>query len=242
MRKCVFFVGRLKIVFVFVSVLIIGFVSSFFVYTAVRANADTKLNYTIVVDAGHGGIDGGCVGTHTGVTEAEINLAVSKKLKSLLDSFGFRVVMTRSNANGLYSQFATNKKLDDMESRKKIIQRSNADMVVSIHMNSFGDSSQHGAQTFYQIGVENAETLATCVQNELVKNMTEARGFANHTDLYILKCTDSPAIVVEGGFLTNPTDEELLITDDYQTKLAYSIFCGIVKFYEIQNQLSLGSK
>lgn len=144
--------------------------------------------------------------------------------------------MTRSNANGLYSQFAKNKKLDDMEKRSQIIKKSNADMVVSIHMNSFGDSSQHGAQTFYQVGSTKSETLATCIQEELSKNLVEAREFANHTDLYILKCTKAPSVVVEGGFLTNHTDETLLVTEEYQTKLAYSIFCGIIKFYERQNQ------
>ncbi len=226
-----------KAIIAVLIIFIVGLLASFCLYSTVKANASSKINYTIVLDAGHGGIDGGCVGTITNVTEAELNLKVVKKLESLLNAFGFKVVLTRSNNNGLYSQFSNNKKVDDMETRKKIIEKSKADMVVSVHMNSFSDPSQHGAQTFFQVGSQKGESLGTCIQNELAKNMFEARGFANHADLFILKCTQSPSVVVEGGFLTNQSDEQLLVTDEYQSKLAYSIFCGIVKFYELENQI-----
>ncbi len=226
-----------KAIIAVLIIFIVGLLASFCLYSTVKANASSKLNYTIVLDAGHGGIDGGCVGTTTKVTEAELNLKVVKKLESLLNAFGFKVVLTRSNNNGLYSQFSNNKKIDDMETRKKIIVKSKPDMVVSVHMNSFSDPSQHGAQTFFQVGSTKGESLGTCIQNELTKNLVEARGFANHADLFILKCVEVPSVVVEGGFLTNQTDEQLLVTDEYQTKLAYSIFCGIVKFYELENQV-----
>lgn len=201
----------------------------------VFATTTEKINYTIVLDAGHGGIDGGSEGVSTGVKESELNLKVTKKLEKLLNTFGFNVVLTRTNADGLYSQLATNKKQDDMKKRKAIIQNAKANMVVSIHMNSFPNKHERGAQVFYQVGEETSKELAQTIQNEMIKNLVEAREFCNHSDLYILQCTQNPSVVVEGGFLSNPEEEKLLITDEYQEKLAYSVFCGILKFFEKQN-------
>lgn len=201
----------------------------------VFATTTEKINYTIVLDAGHGGIDGGSEGVVSGVKESELNLKVTKKLEKLLNTFGFNVVLTRTNADGLYSQLATNKKQDDMKKRKEIIQKSKPNMVVSIHMNSFPNKHERGAQVFYQVGEETSKQLAQTIQNEMIKNLVEAREFCNHSDLYILQCTKNPSVVVEGGFLSNPEEEALLITDEYQAKLAYSVFCGILKFFEKQN-------
>ena len=189
--------------------------------------------YTIVIDAGHGGIDGGCEGTVTKVTESELNLKVAKKLNRVLSSFGFNVVMTREGEDGLYSQLAKNKKQDDMKKRRTIIEKTKPDMVISIHMNSFPNGYEHGAQTFYQVGDENSKSLADCIQTQLKKDLYQARDFANHTDLYILQCSNCPSVVVEGGFLTNAKDEELLCTIDYQNKLAYAISCGVVKYFKL---------
>ena len=156
----------------------------------------------------------------------------------MLENFGFNVVLTRSSSAGLYSLGAKNKKQSDMEKRKEIIKKANPNMVVSVHMNSYVDSSQHGAQTFYKAGSEQGKVLAETIQLELVKNLVEAREFANHTDLYILDCVSAPSVVVEGGFLSNQSEENLLITSDYQKKLAYSIFCGILKFFEVVNSVN----
>lgn len=231
-----FKVVSLKPIMVGIALVLISVILGVGLVQVVSMDAVPKTDYVVLLDAGHGGIDGGCVGTTTGATEAEINLKVVKKLETMLKAFGFKVVLTRTNNNGLYSQFSNNKKVDDMEKRKQIIEKSNADIVVSVHMNSFSDKTQHGAQSFFQQGSIDGENLATCIQAELQKNLVEAREFANHSDLFILKCTQNPSVVVEGGFLTNPSEEELLITDEYQSKLAYSIFCGIVKFYVQSHQ------
>ena len=221
-----------------ILIVLLTFVLAFSILTIsknVFATTTEKINYTIVLDAGHGGIDGGSEGVSTGVKESELNLKVTKKLEKLLNAFGFNVVLTRTNADGLYSQFATNKKQDDMKKRKEIIQKSKPNMVVSIHMNSFPNKHERGAQVFYQVGEETSKQLAQTIQNEMIKNLVEAREFCNHSDLYILQCTQNPSVVVEGGFLSNPEEEALLITDEYQEKLAYSVFCGILKFFEKQN-------
>ncbi len=221
-----------------ILIVLLTFVLAFSILTIsknVFATTTEKINYTIVLDAGHGGIDGGSEGVLTGVKESELNLKVTKKLEKLLNTFGFNVVLTRTNADGLYSQLATNKKQDDMKKRKEIIQKSKPNMVVSIHMNSFPNKHERGAQVFYQVGEETSKQLAQTIQNEMIKNLVEAREFCNHSDLYILQCTQNPSVVVEGGFLSNPEEEALLITDEYQEKLAYSVFCGILKFFEKQN-------
>ena len=221
-----------------ILIVLLTFVLAFSILTIsknVFATTTEKINYTIVLDAGHGGIDGGSEGVLTGVKESELNLKVTKKLEKLLNTFGFNVVLTRTNADGLYSQLATNKKQDDMKKRKEIIQKSKPNMVVSIHMNSFPNKHERGAQVFYQVGEETSKQLAQTIQNEMIKNLVEAREFCNHSDLYILQCTKNPSVVVEGGFLSNPEEEALLITDEYQEKLAYSVFCGILKFFEKQN-------
>lgn len=221
-----------------ILIVLLTFVLAFSILTIsknVFATTTEKINYTIVLDAGHGGIDGGSEGVLTGVKESELNLKVTKKLEKLLNTFGFNVVLTRTNADGLYSQLATNKKQDDMKKRKEIIQNAKANMVVSIHMNSFPNKYERGAQAFYQVGEETSKELAQTIQNEMIKNLVEAREFCNHSNLYILQCTQNPSVVVEGGFLSNPEEEALLITDEYQEKLAYSVFCGILKFFEKQN-------
>lgn len=221
-----------------ILIVLLTFVLAFSILTIsknVFATTTEKINYTIVLDAGHGGIDGGSEGVVSGVKESELNLKVTKKLEKLLNTFGFNVVLTRTNADGLYSQLATNKKQDDMKKRKEIIQNAKANMVVSIHMNSFPNKHERGAQVFYQVGEETSKQLAQTIQNEMIKNLVEAREFCNHSDLYILQCTQNPSVVVEGGFLSNPEEEALLITDEYQEKLAYSVFCGILKFFEKQN-------
>lgn len=224
---------RLKSFLCFILICALGVGFCFLLAITTQANAEAKLNYTIVLDAGHGGIDGGSEGVNTGTTESEINLKVTKKLESLLNAFGFKVVLTRTNSDGLYSQLASNKKQDDMKKRKEIIVESKADMVVSIHMNSFPNKHEKGAQVFYQVGDETSKTLAQTIQDEMKKNLVDARELCNHSDLYILKCVQNPSVIVEGGFLSNPEEEALLVTEAYQEKIAYSIFCGIIKFYEL---------
>ena len=227
---------NLKNVLTFLAVIITGVISAFgmlIVSGVANANTGVKINYTIAVDAGHGGIDGGSVGVNTKVTESELNLKIAKALKVHLESFGFNVVLTRENENGLYSADAKNLKKDDMEKRKKIITENKADMLVSIHMNSFSTAKEKGAQAFYYEGHENSKNLADCIQEQLFKNVPLAREHSNFGDYYILNCLPIPSVIVECGFLSNPENEELLIKESHQKLLAYNIFCGIVKYFNL---------
>ncbi|HEY8424343.1 MAG TPA: N-acetylmuramoyl-L-alanine amidase [Clostridia bacterium] len=192
-----------------------------------------KLDYTVVIDAGHGGIDSGVVGVTTKVKEAELNLKVAKKLEKTLKDYGFNVVMTRTNANGLYGLHTKNRKRRDMEERARIIHEAKPDAVISIHMNYFSQSKQRGAQVFYKKDNEQGKELAKCIQEVLALNIEHCNRIYLPGDYYILNCSDYPAVIVECGFLSNAYDEQLLITDEYQQKLAYYITLGIMKFLNI---------
>ncbi len=201
-------------------------------YFTVKACASPKPAYTIVIDAGHGGKDGGAIGKISGVTESELNLKYAKALSSLCKEYGFKVVMTRSDMNGLYSETATNKKKSEMAKREKIIKKSNADLVVSIHMNSFPSGSARGSQVFYAQGNEAGQALADSVSLALNKNIEHAKKTAKVGDYYVLNCTKKPAILVECGFLSNAEEERLLQDDAYTKNFCYQILCGILMFFK----------
>lgn len=199
---------------------------------SVRYVNSPKLNYRIVIDAGHGGIDGGAVGKR-GTTESRINLDFAIELKNVCQQAGVQVVMTRESMDGLYSPLAQNKKRSEMEKREKIIRESGADLVVSIHQNSFPLSSLRGAQVFYKQGSESGKALASSVQKGLVEGDIKTRGEIAVGDFYVLNCTEKPAILVECGFLSNEEEEGLLCKEEYRKKFCELLFCGILEFYGI---------
>lgn len=139
--------------------------------------------------------------------------------------------MTRENEGGLYSENVDNYKKDDMAKREKIINKNNADMIVSIHLNSFPSVSEKGAQAFYEETNESSKKLSEAIQNQLLNNLQNARSSANKGDYYVLKTRNVPCSLIECGFLSNPDEEALLTTEDYQQKVAYAIFCGIIEYY-----------
>ena len=202
-------------------------------FTAIRPTFQPKPQYTIVIDAGHGGKDGGAVGAVSGVTESFLNLEYAQELEKICKEFGFKVVMTRSDMNGLYSETASNKKKSEMAKRKEIIEKSNADLVVSIHMNSFPSSSARGSQVFYGEGNEASQFLAENVSTILNKNFDYAKKTAKVGDYYVLNCTDKPAILVECGFLSNSEEEALLQDEDYKERFCYNLLCGILNYFRM---------
>ncbi|MBQ4557775.1 MAG: N-acetylmuramoyl-L-alanine amidase [Clostridia bacterium] len=227
-----FKVFKLKKILAVVLILVISGVLSFVIINPPKfVNGDNFLKYTIVLDAGHGGRDDGCSGVSTGVTESELNLKVVKKLKKMLEDFGFKVVLTRENQDGLYEDNVDNYKVSDMEKRKEIIENAKPNFVISIHHNSFSNSHQRGAQAFWQQGDDESMELAKGVQAELVKQLVDARQEANFGDYYILKCVNVPTILIECGYLTNAEEEALLIQDEYQNKIAYAVVCGLIRYF-----------
>lgn len=207
----------------------IGLTTYFSVRQTDRANALP----TIVIDAGHGGIDGGSVGLK-GTVESKLNLSYALKLKEYCQQFGFKVVLTRTGEGGLYSPFAKNKKRDDMKKRKEIIEKSNCDLIVSVHMNSFSDKSARGAQVFYNQENEISKSLASSIQTQFAASLVKAKKTALVGDYYMLNCTEKPAVIVECGFLSNAEEEALLITESYKEKTCYAVVCGIVTYLSIK--------
>ncbi len=187
---------------------------------------------TVVIDAGHGGVDAGVLGAESGIKESDINLAIAKQLKGYFAEAGFKVIMTRTANGGLYGLPTNGFKMRDMKKRKEIIEKSGADMVISVHQNSCPLKSRRGGQTFYNPESETGKILAECIQDSLnsmeecVKKSEPLAG-----DYYMLRCTENPSVIVECGFLTNSEDEELLSSSDYQKRVAYAIFKGAVSFY-----------
>ncbi len=186
---------------------------------------------TVVIDAGHGGIDNGVSGVRTGTPESELNLLVARLLKENFEAAGFNAVMTRTDSRGLYAAADGSFKKTDMKNRKKVMDEAAPDLVVSIHMNKYPLSSRRGAQVFYRKDDQNSQNLARSVQaalNAMPEAVRECSPLAG--DYYILNNAPAPAVLVECGFLSSPEDEALLLTDGYRRALAYAVFKGMISY------------
>lgn len=186
-----------------------------------------RIGRTVVIDAGHGGVDVGVVGRTSGAKESDINLEIARALKSVLADNGYTVVMTRDSGDGLYGLSSKNRKLKDMQTRKSIIDNAKADIVVSIHQNYYPLSSVRGAQVFYAKDSDDARAMAEEMQRMLNVNLDDCSRSAMQGDYYILSCSETPALLIECGFLSSPEDEKLLLSPEYRKKIAYTIYCGI---------------
>ncbi len=216
------------------SVLILVFLTSILCFRAIKINPVGQAGVNkirIVLDAGHGGIDGGVSGVRSGVKESELNLKVVKKLEKYLIDAGMVVYLTRNSEAGLYGVANSSLKRKDMENRKKIIEKVKPNLVISIHMNNYSVSTRRGAQVFYNSQNEKSKLLAQSVQDSF-NAMEEATRTCSALagDYYIIQCTKYPSIIAECGFLSNPEEEALLLTDNYQESLAYNIFKGISSY------------
>ena len=196
-----------------------------------RAAASPSDRFTVVIDAGHGGIDGGVSGITTGVKESELNLDIARKLKTKFDKSGAKTVMTRKTEAGLYGIYSKGFKRRDMQKRKQITLNAKADVFVSIHLNYYSSPLRRGAQVFYKIDDEKSKSLADIVQAELNGGKEYERDYtALAGDYYVLNEADCAAILCECGFLSNAEDEKLLLTDEYRAEIAEKIFNGIEKY------------
>ena len=187
--------------------------------------------FTVVLDAGHGGIDPGVVGGASKVKESEINLKIVKELETLFADAGFRVVLTRKNDGGLYGLPTNGYKRRDMQKRKEIIEGAQPNAVISVHQNNFlSDRSRRGGQVFFKPGDASGEALAAGIQTRLNglsgQELSPLRG-----DYFMLNCTEYPSVIVECGFLSNAEDEKLLLTEEYRKEVALAVFRGTLAFF-----------
>ena len=199
--------------------------------------------YIIVVDAGHGEPDGGAV-SNGGLKESDLNLDIALILEELLVDAGYDVVMTREDENNIADsdKQGTIKsiKVSDLSNRVEIINGSNADMLVSIHMNKFSESSSWGWQSFYKKGSDVSKVLAEIIQRSISEciDRPNKRVALPISNIKIIDEAQIPAVIVECGFLSNNEDLSLLQTDEYREQIARGILNGIENFYEFMCESS----
>ena len=190
---------------------------------------------TIVIDAGHGKPDEGAQSS-TGTTEAATNLKIALKLQNLLEQSGTTVILTRSDENAIYDLDKTTlreKKISDIRNRVKIGNNASADLFVSIHLNKIPQQQYWGWQCFYNSKNEKSVNLAKKIQANLNESIQkDNKRVAMKLDtVYIMKHVEIPISIVECGFLSNPEEEQQLLDDEYQNKLAWGIFDGIIEYF-----------
>ncbi|WP_296646020.1 N-acetylmuramoyl-L-alanine amidase CwlD [Romboutsia sp. 13368] len=228
---------------VFVIVSLVLMVASIY---EIKENSEDVMKYmpvtnkVIVLDAGHGGMDSGTLSSDKTVVEKEINLLITHKIRELLESSGAHVILTREDDSSLYiedgKKTIRQKYNENLKNRKQIIEESNADMFVSIHMNALtgaGASKYYGAQTFYPSGKEDSIKLSKTIQQELkrVVDNTNNREIKPRDDLYLLKDNKIPSVLIECGFLSNEKEAKLLTDEEYQEKIAWAIYVGIQNYF-----------
>lgn len=202
---------------------------------AISTMALPVTNKTIVIDAGHGGEDGGAT-SENGISEAQINLKIALNLQKLLEQSGANVILTRSDENAIYDldkKTLREKKVSDIKNRVKIGNNSSADIFVSIHLNKIPQNQYSGWQTFYKDGNEQGKELATSIQNNLNETIQKEnkRVPMKISNVYIIKQVEIPTAIVECGFLSNPEEEQILQQKIYQEKLAWGIYNGIIEYF-----------
>ncbi len=204
-------------------------------------NLPTK-DPVIIIDAGHGGEDGGAVGDGN-VLEKDINLQIAKNLNEMLRSAGYETIMTRTDDRMLYDRnvdYQGRKKRLDLEARLKIAQSQENAIFISIHMNAFPQSQYSGLQVYYSTNHANAKILAEQIQSDskawLLPNNERHIKPSSGTS-YLLDRIAHPAVLVECGFLSNPEECKKLSTQSYQQQLATALFSSISNFCESNEKM-----
>lgn len=195
----------------------------------------------VILDPGHGGEDPGAVSDYSGLKEKDVNLTIAMMVKELLEKENYKVLMTRTEDKLVYqpgTTSVTEMRRQDLTRRKKMMDDSGANIVVSIHLNKFKETQYYGAQTFYPHNSPESAKLAIDIQKSLKEivdpnNKREAlvRGKPNELPIMILRNLKTTTAIVECGFLSNAAEEKLLGTKEYQEKLALAINKGIDKYF-----------
>ena len=187
----------------------------------------------IVLDAGHGGMDGGASAEN--VLEKEISLAVTLKIRDYLQEQGALVLMTRESDMDLADEDTKgirNRKQEDLHNRVTFINESNADLFLSIHLNSIPSKRWKGAQTFYTGRFEENERVAKFIQTEIIRNLENTSREAKTIDqVYVMSNAKKPGALVEIGFLSNNEERENLIKESYQEKIAAAVYKGVLRYF-----------
>lgn len=204
-------------VIVFVGIAQIGSDS----VTAIKQNAPVERRYCFVIDAGHGGVDGGATSC-TGILESTLNLEIALKLNDLMRFLGFDTVMTRTTDTSIHTKGQTiaAQKVSDLKERVRIVNETENAILISIHQNTFSDSRYGGAQVFYGANGDSRQ-LAELLQNALAQTVNSGsnRKCKTSKGIYLMEHIDQTGVLIECGFLSNPQEEAKLRDDAYQKQL-----------------------
>ena len=210
------------------------------VETASGRLSDTLQKPVVVIDAGHGGMDGGCVSVNN-KAEKDINLNILLSLRDMAKIMGYEPVCTRETDKSIHDEGIeglVKQKKSDMDNRLAIINEHEDAIAVSIHQNQFTDEQYSGAQMFYCPKVEGSEQLADIMQKKFVSNLQpeNTREIKPVTDeLYLLCNAKCPAVMIECGFLSNKEEAQKLESEEYQKQVAFTIFSGLSDFITEHN-------
>ncbi len=234
--------SKLKVQTVLVSSLILIFsvlaTGVYYVWrkeATVSASLSGRPDYTVVIDAGHGGIDGGTQSA-SGVLEKDINLNIALMLRDILNSFGIKTVMTRETDVSIHNEGVEgirNQKVSDINNRLDIIESTPDALFVSIHQNYFIQEKYSGAQVFYSGNNPESQNLALAVRSSIILNQQKGNTREikkSGKEIYLLQHSTVPAIMLECGFLSNEHEAKLLETEEYQRQIAFFTALGIIDY------------
>lgn len=211
--------------------LLIIFICTFsFVSADIKTSNLDLFGKVIYIDPGHGGKDPGTI--YKNIYEKDINLEICKKLQTILEEEGAIVYLTRYDDYDLSNNYTGSRKKSDLNNRAKIINKSGADLYISIHLNSISSSTWSGAQVFYDDVNDMNYDLAHLMQNQLKEDLKTTREVKEIKTMLMNRKITIPGILIEAGFLSNPNDRYLLQKADYQYKIVESIKKGIIKYFK----------
>lgn len=204
-------------------------------FSAAEASSMPITQKTVIVDAGHGGDDGGAIGID-GTVEKDINLDIALKLEKILKFYGFNVIMTRTQDvmtcdDGLDS--LRKRKISDIHNRFELMRKNPDAIFISVHQNKFEDSSQHGTQVFYSGNDERSKELAEAIQTSVTLTLQRKNDRVvkkSGSGIYLLYHAKIPAVLVECGFISNSDEVKKLKDESYRIKLAILIADGLLKY------------
>ena len=231
---------RTKFVLSGILIFVFGLLSVGSLYVSNQKTVDASLNNpeykTVIIDAGHGGVDGG-TSADDGTVEKDLNLQIALKLNEFLKSMGVNTILVRDSDKSIHDDTATTirqKKVSDLKNRLSIINNTEDSVFVSIHQNHYGDSKYRGTQVFYSKNNPQSLKLAECIRMPVVsylqpENTREIK--QSGSEIYLLYHAQAPSVMVECGFLSNPEDTKQLKDEKYQQKLAFIISLGIIDYF-----------
>lgn len=189
----------------------------------------------ILVDAGHGGYDGGARAADNGLWEKEYNLRMALQIRDALEAQGARVIMTRTEDKAF-----ADKKRPDLDARLQMAKDGVADILLSVHMNEYHDAKESGPQVFYRKNNAQSRLMAGCLQESLIAGLQPSRVRSALAGDYYMLSLPIPSVLIECGFISNPQEAKWLLDADYQKQLAQAVCRGVMEYWVLKNEAGEG--